>query len=113
VPQSLLPKNLRLFERRGVSGNLPIKSRLTSRGKVQIQGKRRTFIIDDRDGSGTWGIFQRTGRGKHAIRRLFFLTREIDLPPRLEFYEVVQDVVRRQMATRFDEALKRALGTAR
>ena len=113
VPQSLLPKNLRLFERRGVTGNLPIKSRVTKRGKVQIQGKRRTFIIDDREGSGTWGIFQRTGPGKRDIRRLFFLTSKITLPPRVQFYEAVNDAVRRQMPIRFDEALKRALASAR
>ena len=113
VPQSLLPKNLRVFERRGVTGNLPIKSRLTKPGKVQIQGKRGTFIIDDRQGSGTWGIFQRTGPGRRDIRQLFFLRPQIDLPPRLQFYEAVQDAVRRQMSVRFDEALKRALATAR
>lgn len=113
VPQALSPKNLRIFERRGVTGNLPIKSRLTRRGKVQIQGKRGAFVIDDREGSGTWGIFQRTGPGKRDIRRLFSLRQKIDLPPRLQFYEAVNEAVRRQMGVRFDEALKRALATAR
>jgi hypothetical protein len=115
VARSLYPSSLRLFERRTPSGMLPAKSRTTKRGKVQVQGKRRTFIIDARATADprAWGVFQRVGPGDRDIRMLWAFRTKIQLPPRLHFYETFDRTLNARMLEVLGESLAKALATAR
>lgn len=115
VQPSMYPKALRLLERRDVTGTLGARGRVTRRGKVQLQGKRRTFVIDARDTADpdAWGIFQRFGPGPRDIRMLWAFRRRIALPPRLRFQETVTATVNTQFSRVFAEAWERAVATAR
>lgn len=114
-PRSLYPRSLGIYERRTASGIQPGRSRVTSRGKVQRIGKRRTFVIDARATSDprAWGIWQRFGPGKDDIRLLWAFRTHITLKPRLHFYETVQRTIDERWASVFDAALARAVRTAR
>ena len=115
APRALYPANLRLFARRTPESSLPARQRATKRGKVQTQGKQRTFILDARPTADprAWGVFQRTGPGKRDIRMLWAFRTSLQLPPRLAFYDTTTQAVLDRWATRFDEALARALSTAK
>lgn len=115
-PRSLYPSSLRLVERRTPSGTLPAKSRVTKRGKIMIQGKRGTFVMDAGTGVGNpkvRGVWQRTGPGKRDIRMLWMYRDRISLRPRLRFYETGQRVIDTQFARIFERAMDEAVRTAR
>ena len=115
APRNMYPTSLRIFERRTASGVLPIRSRQTKRGGVQIIGKRRTFVIDARatHDPRSWGIYQRFGPGPHDIRMIWAYRTKITLRPRLHLYETVQATVDANIEDVFYSALERALKTAR
>lgn len=86
--------------------------------RVKGKGRRRKsyFMINPGAGEGdpkARGIFERFGKGKRDIRMIWALRPHIDLPPRLRFYETATKAVLDHWSKRFDEALKRALDTAR
>lgn len=114
-PRSMYPTSLRIFERRTASGVLPIKSRRTKHGGVQIIGKRRTFVIDARSTHDprSWGIYQRFGPRREDIRLIWAYRTSITLPPRLHLYETVQLTVNDNIQDVFYAALERAVRTAR
>lgn len=119
APKSMYPAALRLFEsqgivrweknaegkRKGVKGTLP----------AQAQGKRDTFIIDARSRGKpkAWGIFQRTGPGRHDIRMLWAFRTRIRLKKRLGFYVGTNTYVDHNFARHFGDALTEAMRTAK
>lgn len=114
-PMKSYPRALRLYARRDPSGVLPGKSRLTKRGKVQRQGKRRAFIVtsNTRFGGLTGGIYERYGPKQRQIRKLWTFKRTITLKPRLGFYRTVQGAIDTTFDRHFAEAMARAVATAR
>lgn len=128
-PRALYPTALRLIESRGVvgftvdakskrravHGTLGIKSKVTARGVIQIQGKRRTFVMGSHDGRmrQVWGVWQRTGPGEDDIRPLWWFRLRVTLKPRLSFVPTIQAVVDRNWAPTFATELEAALRTAR
>jgi sirohydrochlorin ferrochelatase len=89
------------------SGDLLAKSRLTKRGKVVLEGKRGTFVIDARQTANpnAWGVYQRVGSGRRNIRALWFYRTRITLRPRLGFYSTVDRIV----STRLDELMSKTI----
>lgn len=133
-PRSMYPTALRIMEgrgivsytstvdkktgktkRKGVVGTLLIQSRTTSRGKVMIQGKQRTFLIGPMNDANPkdWGIYQRTGPGRRDVRLIWAFRTRINLPPRLHFYEQVAHYIDSHLAEEFTKAIDRAMATAR
>lgn len=115
VPRSLYPKNLRLVERRDISGTLPPKAHVTRRGVLQIKGKQRTFVLDPASmfGVQTWGVYQRTGPGKHDIRLLWRYKHRVPIPAKLQWQATAERVVATRWAINFEGMLAYALRTAR
>jgi hypothetical protein len=92
APRNLYPSSLRLAPRRTPEGVLAPMGRATKNGLgMQLQGKRRTFVLDTREtpaGAKAWGIYQRVGRGASSRLRMIWAFRSrITLRPRLHFYE--------------------------
>lgn len=115
VPRKLYPKNLRLMDRKDVVGILPAKVHYTKRGVRQIKGKERTFVLDPRDmfGVSTWGVYQRTGPGKHDVRLLWRYKTEIDIPAILDFIRTGTKYVDAHWEEHFMAAFDEAMRTAR
>lgn len=88
VPRALYPKNLRLMDRKGVTGMLYAKRRVTSGGKVQIIGKQRTFVLMEPGTDRPYGVYQR--EGPHDIQLLWLYTRRVRLPARYDFYGIAR-----------------------
>lgn len=116
-PRSLYPTSLGLFERRGVTGLTPIKSRLSKRGKVIFEGKRGTFLLHPSFQSGIterqWGIYRRLSSRRGDIELIWAMRRRITLPPRLRFYETVQSTVNARFDQLVADAVARAVRTSR
>ncbi|MGN6104068.1 MAG: hypothetical protein ACTHU0_03115 [Kofleriaceae bacterium] len=130
-PRSMYPTALRVMEgrgivsytvvngkRKGLHGTLRIQSRTTARGKVQIQGKRDTFVMgalgpQDLRNPKAWGIWRRTGPGKRDIEPIWWFRRSIHLTPRLQFGKTVAAVVDAQWQGAMVAALDDAMRTAR
>ncbi|HEX6940904.1 MAG TPA: hypothetical protein VF158_15915 [Longimicrobiales bacterium] len=115
-PLALYPKNLRLQERRDVSGMLAARTTLTGRGVVQLKGKRRTFVIDPqhhRADPELWGVWQRFGPRRHQIRLIWAYRRSIPIPATLSFVETGERTVRERWDHNFTRAFDRAIRTAR
>lgn len=103
-------------------GNLP-------RGKLQsLKGRKDIFVgpVHTKSGKVINGVWQRTVRSSAGSRRrnagtaaaspLKLLIRFEDTTPvrkKLQFYPVAREYVRRNAAAVFNEAMKRALATAR
>lgn len=117
VPRAMYPKNLRLVPRRGVNGILPAKSKITARGRTQIQGKDRTFVlspffannISDRQ----WGVYQRVGPKRDDIRMLWRFTTQVPRPRILDFAQTADRVVGERWDPNMSGALAFALATAK
>ena len=116
APTWAYPKNLRLEPRRHAGGeSLGATGRVTRRGVLQLQGKRRTFVLDPSTMRGvkTWGVYQRTGPGPRDIRLLWAYRTEVTVPPRLRFYETALGVAESKGPALLEEALAHAIATAR
>lgn len=137
VPRPMFPKALRLVESRGtvgtfmsggkrkhIFGTLPRREHRTSRGVLQVKGKRGTFILDPREHMGvkTWGVYQRVGAdrdvkayasGKSGIRLLWTFKTRIPIPRTLRFEATARDVIERGFQIEFSQAYAQALATAR
>jgi hypothetical protein len=118
-PQRLYPRALRLYQRRDPATVLPGKSKLTKSGKVQRQGKRATFIIDNSTpgrlsaNPNAHGIYERTGKGRRDIRLLWAFRRTIQLKPRLAMLATTRAIHAAHFDEEFAKAMDRALATAR
>jgi hypothetical protein len=115
VPLELYPSALRLVSRRGVTGTLARKAKRTARGVLQVQGKRRTFILDPTEHLGvkTWGVYQRTGPGKHDIRLLWTLRQKVPIPASLQLVAGAAETLAKRWAVNFRDAFEKAMKTAR
>jgi hypothetical protein len=114
----MYPKALRLEDRRDVDGStLARQTRLTRAGKIQIAGKRRTFILKDNTGREL-GIYQR-GEGRKGptkpgdIQLLWSFTRRIVLKPQLHFAKTARRVYSTRFPVHFDRWFRVAMRTAR
>lgn len=114
VPLGLYPKNLGLAARRGVTGIVNPKGKVSKRGILQLQGKRRTFVLDlTMAGVQVPGVYQRTGPGPHDFRLLWAYKPSIPIPALLRFEETALKTVTDKWATNFSNAFERALATAK
>lgn len=116
VPLDMYPKNLRLQPRKDIVGILPAKGRPMRNGLfAQLQGKRRTFVIDPATmpSASKWGVWQRFGPGKHDIVRIWTYAKRIPIPRRLGFKETAIKVATEKWAGHVTEAWNRAMSTAR
>lgn len=115
VPLGLYPKSLRLQPRRDVVGILGAKYKITAKGIKQLQGKRRTFVLDPsvHRGVKTWGVYQRTGPGRNDVRLLWTYKTKIPIPAQLRFVETARRVALARWEPNLGRAIARALATAR
>ncbi len=113
-PLALYPKNLRLLPRRDVTGILAAHTHISRRGVVQVQGKQRTFILDQTMfGVSVAGVYQRIGPGPHDIRLLWTYKDRIRIPARLHFGDVVAATVQSTWPSAYAAAFQQAVRTAR
>lgn len=134
VKSKFSPQNLRLTPKRGtvgvfsteegkrknIFGTLPARQTLTRGGVVQWKGKLRTFMLDPRfhgqqrggEGDPTWGVYQRTGPGKHDIQLLWAYKSAIPIPKRLAFQPTIEQAITQGFQMQFASAYARATATA-
>lgn len=132
VPRSMHPANLRLTERRDVDGGtMAPKIHRTWRGKQQLKGKQRTFVLFSNTGQ-PWGIYQRTGstavtyarnrrgimvrrdRGRDpSIKKLWSFTPSISLKPRLRFEQRITRTIHERFQLNYSAFLSHAIRTSR
>jgi hypothetical protein len=115
VPLALYPKNLRIVERRDVVGTMPAKVHVTKAGVTQIKGKLRTFVLDPKEHFGVqrWGVFQRTGPGRHDVRMIWLFKSKEPIPARLAFAVTIKGAVAREWQAVADQKLAAAMRSAR
>ena len=114
APLALYPKNLGLVARHDVTGMKPVKGKITKRGVLELQGKKRTFVLTtDMFGVQVPGVYQRTGPGKHDFRLLWAYKPQIPIPQELGFVETAQQTINAQWGPRFNAAFDRAVRTAK
>lgn len=135
VARRYYPANLRLMDRRDIDGTLPAQVHTTKRGKYQLKGKDRTFVIFSASGSGAvpFGIFQRKGgrsgratarHGKYEdgrrfgqrdpnLTKLWGFKRQVALKPRLQFVDTQRRTVTDRFAINYRGMLSAAIRTAR
>lgn len=113
-PLDMYPKNLRLVSRRGITNTLPAHVHVTKRGVEQLQGKRRTFVLDPTKniGSSVWGVFQRFGPRRSDIRLIWRYRTRVQIPRRLQWRDTAQRIVPGAFAEAFRTRLAEALRTA-
>jgi hypothetical protein len=112
--RSLYPTALGLVTRHGVTGLIAPRGKVSRRGVLQLQGKRRTFVLsEDMYGVQVPGVYQRFGPGKHDFRLLWAYKRSIPIPALLHFAETGLKTVAEVWATNFATAFERAMATAR
>lgn len=113
-PLALYPKNLGLVARQDVAGKTAVRGKITKRGVLEIQGKRRTFVLTtDMFGVNVPGVYQRTGPGKHDFQLLWAYKPQIPIPQELSFVETAKETVDAQWGPRFNAAFDRAVKTAK
>jgi len=113
-PLAFYPKNLRLLPRRDVVGVLPAHHRITKRGVDQLQGKDRTFVLDQTMfGVRVAGVYQRVGPGPHDIRLLWTYKDRIPIPARLQFEATAVATVQATWPREYEAAFLQAVRTAR
>lgn len=127
VPRTLYPQNLRLAPKVVGSGEtLPALRKgkvrsldggnLGKRARKQqgLEGVGGTFTINDENGRPI-GVFQRVGRGntRNDVRMIWAYKQRIQIPDRMDFFDLADLVVRRRLVINFDGALAQALATAR
>ena len=84
------------------------KGRISKAGRPgRVMQKSNTFI--DRAPGGMLGIWQR--RTKKRVNLLYVLTSKADIKPRFGFFETVTGVARDRFEPRFNEAMRRAVGS--
>lgn len=117
VPRRMYPKNLRVMGRRDIVGTLPASTHVTSGGKVQIQGKRRTFVLFNKSGVAL-GVYQR-GEGRRGktrredIERIWVYKHSIHTRVNYPFYKLSDRVFRERWAVNIQGFLQSAIRTAR
>lgn len=97
---------------------LAMAPHVTKKGKVQVKGIQRTFLVPG------LGVFQRVGRRGNArglqaqldageIRMLYKFKPKVRVKDSLQFVKIGTRIVAKVWADRFYEALEHALATAR
>lgn len=96
IPRADYPTNLRLVPRHAIEGGMmAARSRTTRKGVIQLQGKRRTFVLFEPGDGAPIGIFQRHDGRKGKSERddivmIWNYRRSITLKPRLQFFATQQ-----------------------
>jgi hypothetical protein len=114
IPRSLYPRALKLVNAAPAiltrKGRGKKSQRLgafrTTTGTVQVFGKARTWATPA-------GVYQRTGPGPHDIRKLWTYVDHAEIPRRVPYHEIAQDVADKWFGTLFERRLAAALATAR
>lgn len=115
-PRNLYPSSLGLTPRRQIAGGFKLlgKRVVTSRGVVQLKGKKRTFVLTlDMHGVQVPGVYQRFGPGAHDFHLLWTYKDKIPIPHRPFFYDVGVKTIRERWPVNFGAAWTLALATAR
>jgi hypothetical protein len=72
----------------------------------RVKGKRRTFMIES---AGGGMIFQRVGKADNALRALFTVRMQVQVPGRFFFFKTAERVISERLVTNFRGALQAAL----
>ena len=84
---------------------------VTARGKLQLKGERRTFIILR---GRNPGIYQRLGgRRNSRVRLLYAFKRSVPISPDLEFISTGRRIIHERYAANLHKAIQFALRTAK
>lgn len=130
VPRALYPVNLGLVKRRTINptregphyyaqGRGSIKNQksprhVTRTGKIQIKGKRGTFMLTPETTPGlaptAWGVYQRVGK---EVRMIWRAVMQVPRPPRLEMEKQAEEGVARRFDANFAGAFEFAMRTAK
>lgn len=96
--------------RNSIKGKL-VPIRATSKGVVQIKGKRRVFALDPRyhRGVSTLLVYMRTGPKKDDLQLLYFGAPRVTISPRLFFLKTARTTIDRRRVDAYRIALKDAL----
>lgn len=131
VPRYLFPKNLRLEDRKNVTGVLPFTSRKRKKGGVQRIGKYGTFVLDpEQDAVTRYMILQRIRQrdvnkagefhGKRAgagyqgdTRVIWWYLLKRHIPARLHFVDNARETITTRFPVNFALWWGRALLTAK
>lgn len=115
IQAGLYPKALRLMPRKDVTGTMAATGHVTRRGILQLQGKRRTFVLDPTTmfGVAQWGVYQRTGPGKGDIRLLWRYKARVTIPRLLHFHDTAVAISNDRWAENFNAAFVQAVRTMR
>ena len=116
APRALYPVNLGLRPRRAIAGGYKYPRRHTTSGGIeQLKGSRRTFVLDPltMQGVKVWGVYQRTGKGKHDVRLLWTYKQRLTVPALLGFQKTAEAVVDATWQENFSAAFDNAMRTAK
>lgn len=112
IPRRLYPTNLRLVDRRGISGTDYATARVNKNGVIQPRGKLRSFILIKN--GRVLGAYQRGGGVAGRTRRddfdlLWFATPTIHLKPRFRFDEIGERIAAERLPINMEGMLKAQL----
>jgi hypothetical protein len=120
IARAMYPANLRLAPRRDISGGMmSAKVHKTRTGKLQLKGKRRTFVLFAAHGGAPIGIYQRgdgSGGRTHSedFHRIWSYRKTIRLKPRrLEFFPTIRSTVQQRYQLNLGGFLRSAFRTAK
>lgn len=131
IPAAFYPRALRVLEANYTgAGRNTVASRTRGRSKrrakygvfgsavghIIVKGKSRTFAIDPRFHPGLkpseYGVYQRTGPGKHDVQLLWAYKLSVPIPGRIDFQGIADRITSNVWATMYSIELDRALSTA-
>jgi hypothetical protein len=119
VLRAMYPANLRLTERRAIEGGTTAPNvHHTAAGKLQLKGKRRTFVLLSAGSGRPLGVYQRgDGSGgrtsRHDIKLIWRFDPQITLRPRLQFFDTGREMIRTRVPVNLPGFLRYALRTAK
>lgn len=129
IPKKWYPANLGLTPKRDAAGQSyyalgrgAIKNKATpfkraKSGKIQVQGKLRTFVLDPRYGHDISekgrGVYVRVGPRREDVRLIWSYRQQVQRPKILKFEDTVRRTVESRWVANMEGALAFALRTAK
>lgn len=111
VPFGARPSPQQIIERRLTFKRLQLRAYRTKKGKVQLRGRERSFLVKTPQGAF---VFQRTGPGRQDVRLLYAATKaSVPIPADLHFFETAAQVVAERLPGALYRAFMDAVRTAR
>lgn len=101
IPRSLYPRNMvGLFNSKGEfqglsrTANTKTRFKKLKNGDISVYKKQvgRFFVMGSSSERGRWGVWERTGPGKHDIRQLWHFFQQKNVPKLLQWGETAQRI---------------------